>query len=577
MQPNDGIQSRFKVAGLIVIVLMGLILARMFQKQFLEHDKYVALAEEQQRFEKTEIAERGKIYAHDSIEEEGSLYPLSFDVKTYQIWVVPRQITDKKKVASELANVIGISGPEIFDKINNDKLYIPPIKKGLDYDSAQQVKSKNFAGLLIIPENSRYYPENNLASHLLGFVNSEGKGNYGFEGHYDKELQGTSGSISGEKDTLGNVISLLDQKKAEDGTSYVLTIDRSVQYFVEKKLKEAITKYQADSGTVVIMDIETGGIVAMASMPDYNPNSFRQVAADNPGLFVNPAIAYLYEPGSIFKPLVVASALDKGVITQETEGEFDWHTWIDGYEIKTAERKAFGKENIVKILQNSDNVAMVWISELLGKENMYDYLRKFNFFDKTGIDLDSEVAGYTKPVKEWKDINRATISFGQGIAVTPIQLVAAYAALANGGVYEYPHIVDKIILADGTEKKIEKREGSRVVSETTSKTMAEMLKQVVEGGHSWRAKVEGFSVGAKTGTAQIAKTDGSGYEENESGLGIFVHSLAGFAPTENPKYAMLVKLDKPKTDKYAESTAAPLFGEISSFLLNFYYRLPVNK
>ncbi len=576
MQSNKEIQSRYKAAGIIVIILMSVILARMFEKQIMQHDKYIALAEGQQRFEKIETAQRGKIYAHDTIEDENSLYPLSFDVKTYQVWVVPRQVIDKKDTSKKLSSLIGLGEKEIFDAINNDKLYIPPIKKGLDYDNAQNISKLKITGIITVPENSRYYPENNLASHLLGFVNAEGKGNYGFEGHYDKELHGTSGNMVGEKDTLGNIISLLDQKEAQDGTSYVLTIDRSVQYFVQKKLKEAIDKYQADSGTVLIMDVETGGIVAMASLPDYNPNNYRQIAKDNPGIFVNPAIAYLYEPGSIFKPLIMSAAIDKGLVTPETEGTFDWHVWVDNYEIKTAERKAFGKENMIQVLQNSDNVAMVWLSEQLGKETMYDYIKKYNFFDKTGIDLDSEVSGYTKPVEKWKDINRATISFGQGIAVSPIQLVAAYAALANGGVYMYPHIVDKIIMPNGTEKKVEPREGARVVKEDTARTMASILKQVVEGGHSWRAKVEGFSIGAKTGTAQIAKPEG-GYEENESGLGIFVHSLAGFAPTENPKYAMLVKLDKPKTEKYAESTAAPLFGEISSFLLNFYYRLPANN
>ncbi|OQB06032.1 MAG: Stage V sporulation protein D [bacterium ADurb.Bin212] len=576
MRLDKQTESRFKIAGIMVILLMGIIVARMFEKQVLQHGKYIALAEEQQRFEKTEIAERGRIYAHDQIEEEGSLYPLAFDIKTYQLWAVPKQIKDKQKTAETLSLITGMSFEDIFSQIDNDKLYIPPVKKGVDYDTAQKLKAEKLSGIMLVPENSRYYPEFSLASHLLGFVNAEGKGNYGFEGHYNKELVGTSGKMVGEKDTLGRVISLIDEKSPQDGTSYVLTVDRSVQYFVEKKLSEAIEKYQADSGTIIVMDIETGGILAMSSKPDYDVNNYRAIAKDNPSLFVNPAIAHLYEPGSIFKPFVMAAAIDKGLINPETEGVFDWHVWVDNYEIKTAERKAFGKENMTQVLQNSDNVAMVWISELLGKEGMYEYIKNFNFFDKTGIDLDTEVSGYTKPVKEWKNINRATISFGQGIAVTPMQIVSAYATMANGGVYLYPRVVDKIIMPNGQEKKIEKKEGVRVIKENTAKIMAKMLKEVVEGGHSWRAKVEGFSIGAKTGTAQIPKKEG-GYEENESGLGVFIHSLAGFAPTENPKYAMLVKLDRPKSAKYSENTAAPLFGEISSFLLNFYYRLPANK
>jgi cell division protein FtsI/penicillin-binding protein 2 len=287
---------------------------------------------------------------------------------------------------------------------------------------------------------------------------------------------------------------------------------------------------------------------------------------------MNPAIAHLYEPGSIFKPLVMSAALDQGVVTLDTIGNYDWHVFVDGYEIKTAEKKAFGEENMTQILQNSDNVAMVDISAKLGKDNLYKFLKSFNVLDKTGIDLDSEASGYAPNFKYWKDINRATIAFGQGISVSPIEMVAAYAAIANKGVYEYPHIVDKMIFSDGSEKKIEKQEGERVIKPETASTMAEMLFNVVEGGHSWRAKVPGFKVGAKTGTAQIPKPEG-GYEESEDGLGIYIHSLAGFAPTDDPRFAMLVKLDRPKAAKYSENTAAPLFGEIASFLLNNYYRL----
>jgi len=220
---------------------------------------------------------------------------------------------------------------------------------------------------------------------------------------------------------------------------------------------------------------------------------------------------------------------------------------------------------------------MVWVSDQLGNQDEYKYLQAYNFFDKTGIDLSGEASGIVPPLKQWKDINRSTISFGQGIAVSPLQIVAAYAALANNGVYIQPHVVDKIVFPDGTEKAVEKKEGERVVSEKTSKTLCEMLYQVVEQGHSWRAKVPGYKIGAKTGTAQIVKKDGSGYEESEDGLGIYIQSLAGIAPTDDPRYAMLVKLDRPRSAKYAESTAAPLFGEISSFLLNYYYRIPASK
>lgn len=566
------IETRLRMMGVLVLLLNIVLLWRLFDIQVIKHDHYVAMAQGQQRFEQTQIAQRGRIYVHDSSIDSNIYYPLAFDVKKFSVWVVPHQVSKKEKTAKELSELLAMPEKDVFDRINNDKLYIPPIKKYLSLDEANQVKAKKIPGVFVMPEYNRYYPEGNLGSHLLGFVNSEGQGKYGFEGRYNDELKGTSGEVKGEKDTLGRVINLLEQKDPQDGTSYVLTIDRSVQYFVEKKLAEAITEYQADSGSVVIMDVKTGGILSMASLPSYDPNNFRDYAKDNAGIFVNPIIAHLYEPGSIIKPITMASAIDAGVLTPETKEVFDWHVWVDGFEIKTAERKAFGEEDMTQVLQNSDNVAMVWVSEKLGKDNLYKYLKSFNFFDKTGIDLDTEGVGYTPPFKHWKDINRSTISFGQGISVTPMEMVAAYAAIANNGVYLSPHIVDKMIFADGTEKKIEKQEGQRVIKPETSKQVGEMLYNVVEHGHSWRAKVPGFKIGAKTGTAQIPKPEG-GYEENESGLGIFIHSLAGFAPVDDPRYAMLVKLDKPKTAKYSENTAAPLFGTISNFLLNYHYRL----
>lgn len=565
------IERRLRAMGVIVVLVALVLCWRMFDIQIIKHDHYIALAQGQQRFEKVEMAQRGKVLVHDSFSDPNDYYPLAFDVKKFAVWLVPHQISKKEETAKLLEGPLGMPSKDIFDKIDNDKLYIPPIKRGLSLDEATKIKDQKIVGVFVMPEYSRYYPEGQLASQLLGFVNSDGKGQYGFEGHYNSELTGTAGNITGEKDTLGRVINLLDQKDPKDGTSYVLTIDRSVQFFVEKKLNEAIQKFQADSGTIAVMDTKTGGIVAMASSPTYDPNVFQDAAKSNPGVFVNPAIAHLYEPGSIFKPIIMSAALDQGVITPETKNTFDWHVFVQNYEIKTAERKAFGEENMTQVLQNSDNVAMVWIGEQLGKENMYKYIDGFNFLNKTGIDLDSEVSGYAPALKNWRDIHRATISFGQGISVSPIELVAAYAAIGNKGKYVYPHIVDKMVFADGTEKKVETQEGEQIIKPETASTMAEMLFNVVENGHSKKAKVPGFKIGAKTGTAQIPKPEG-GYEESESGLGIFIHSLAGFAPTDNPRFAMLVKLDKPKTNRYAEDTAAPVFGEIASFLLNYYYR-----
>lgn len=566
------IEGRLKSLGFCVLALALIFLWRMFNLQIIDHSHYLALAEGQQRFEKTEMAERGRIYVHDSAVNPDSYYPLAFDVKKFAVWIVPNHVKDKQKTAGELAALLSLPEADIFNEINNDKLYIPPIKRGLSLDEANNVKGKNIAGLYVMPEYSRFYPEGSLASHVLGFVNFDGDGKYGFEGHYNNELQGKEGNVTGEKDTLGRVISLLDQKDPQNGNSYVLSIDRSVQYYVEKKLAEAVATYQAESGTVVVMDIKSGGILAMSSLPSFDPNNYREQAATDASIFMNPATSYLFEPGSVFKPIMMSAAIDAGAVTPETEETFSNSVKVDNYEIHTAEDKPFGKENMTQVLENSDNVAMVWVSEKLGKDALYKYIKKFGLLDRTGIDLDTEVPGRVPDFKQWREINRATIAFGQGISITPIELVAAYAAIANGGKYVYPHIVDKVIMSDGTEKKIEKQEGEQVISQQTADVMKQMLYAVVKNGHSKKAAVSGFKVGAKTGTAQIPKAEG-GYEDNDSKLGIYNHSLAGIAPVDDPQFAMLVKLTKPKTARYAESTAAPLFGDIANFLLNYHYRL----
>ncbi|OQA04731.1 MAG: Stage V sporulation protein D [bacterium ADurb.Bin400] len=563
---------RLTTMGGLVLFMSLVMLLRMFDIQVAKHGYYSALAQDQHIFEKVELAQRGQIYVRDSYADPDRYYPLAFDVKKFAVWAIPHQIKKKQEAAQKIAELTGISEQEIFSKIDNDKLYIPPIIKGLSLDEANKIKRAKLEGVLVVPEYSRYYPEGALGAHLLGFVNREGNGNYGFEGYFNDELKGKNGTITGEKDTLGRMINLLDKKEPQNGTSYVLTIDRSVQYYVEKKLAEAVEKYEAESGSVIVMDTETGGIVAMASVPTYDPNNYSEYANTDSGIFINPVIAHLYEPGSIMKPIIMAAALNEDVVKPETTDNFSNYTVVDGYEIHTAEDKAFGYENMTQVLENSDNVAMVWLSEKLGKEKMYEYLKSFGLFSKTGIKLDAEVSGYGPEVKRWRNIHRATISFGQGISVSLIEMVAAYSAIANDGVYVYPQIVDTIIMPDGTKKKVEKVEGERVIRELTANQLSEMLVSVVDNGHSKRAGVPGFRVAGKTGTAQIPKADGPGYEED-----VYNHSLAGFAPAEQPRFAMITKIEKPKAAKYAEATAAPLFGEIASFLLHYYYRVPPTR
>ncbi len=564
---------RVKFVAFFFLFLSFILVVRLFQKQILESKNYLVQAKGQQQFSKVELAKRGKIFFHDSAEDLTKNYAMAYDIKSFSIFVVPKNIVDKHKTAAKLASFIGKSEMEVYGDINNDKTYLPALKKGLSYEEADKVETLELTGVYVLPEYKRYYPENEFSSQILGFVDAEGNGKYGFEGFYDKELKGSSGKITGEKDTLGRIISLFSEETPKNGTNYVLSVDRSVNFYMYQALRKAMDDYQAESGLVVAVDVKSGKIIGMSSLPSFDPNKYQEYANNKQEeLFKNPVIANTYEPGSIFKPIIVASGLDSGKITPDSGSTFGASVDVQGFTIHTAEDKAFGAEKIGDILKHSDNVGMVWVGQQIGSPTINDYLKKFGFSEKTGIDLSGENIGIIQQLKNWGEIGRSTISFGQGISVTPIQLAMAYAAIANKGVLLKPHIVDKMVTDSGGLSEVETTEVRRVMSEKTASDLTQMLIGVVEEGYGKKAGVPGFWVAGKTGTAQIPNTDSPGYQE-----GIFIHSFAGFAPANDPKFALLVRLDKPKNAKFAESSAAPVFGNIASYLLNYYYRIASDR
>jgi len=545
----------------IIAVFLGW---RLYTKSIGEHEKYKELADSQHTVRQSADSHRGKIYAQDISSQEN--VELVTNVEKYSISVVPKNVKDKKDLANKLGQLIGMSETNIFEKINNDKLYIPPLIRRADKELADKVLELNLLGVIVALEDGRYYPEETLASNILGFVNFEGEGKYGLEGFYNDQLKGTSGIIEGLKDTHGKVISTDTTKEINNGSDLILTIDSNVQYIAEQKVKEAKEKYQADGASIIIVDPKTGAVIAMAANTSYDPNKFNEIANnEGPGIFNNKLISNTWEPGSIMKPIIMSAAIDSGKVQPDTEEVFTNMTTVQGYEIHTAEDKSFGKETMTNVLENSDNVAMVWVADKIGNEDMYKYLDKFNFGKKTGIDLEAEASGTLPELKKWRDINRATMSFGQGIAVTPLQVVMAYSAIVNGGKLMKPYVVDKIVRPDGKELKTENKTiDDQVISSETSQKLRDMLVSTATNGHTRKAGVEGYTIGAKTGTAQIPGDDGK-YKENE-----YNHSLAGFFPAEDPKFVMLTRVDNPKSAKYAESTAAPLFSEMAKWILNYY-------
>lgn len=545
---------RIQFLGGLAIILVAILGYRLFQKQVLEYANFLVLAENQYMVKQDVPATRGNIYFSDT-------FPAATNQRMYQVVVVPRYIKDKETAASSLASLLNQTEEDIFNAIDNDKYYIPPLKHRLTEEEGQKIADLKIKGVTVIPESIRVYPEGQLASQVLGFVDAAGDGHYGLEGYYNDQLKGIGGQIYGEKDTRGNILDSSSAVNVRDGSDFTLTLNREVQYQVEQILASSVEKYQADAGSIIVCDPKTGAILAMANFPTYNANDFNKVT--DQALFNNAATSSNWEPGSVFKPLIMAAAINENKVQPETENVFPSSVTVNGYEIHTSTHKAYGRETMTQVLENSDNVAMVWVSEILGKDSLYKYLKDFGFGRKSGIELDGESSGDLIDVKKWSDVQRANISFGQGIAATPLQVLMATAAVANNGKLMQPYIVSKSTDYNGKENVIQPKEITQVVTTETAKKVTDMMVSVVVNGHGKKAQVAGYEVAGKTGTAQVPKPGGGYYDDRHVG------SFAGFAPANDPKFAIIVKLDNPKNVDWAESSAAPTFGEVAKFLLNY--------
>lgn len=569
-------EKRIKIVTFIIGLFTFGLIVKLFYISTVQHGHYLAMAENQYIFKKEVPAERGKIYLSDknvSVDDFSLNYPVAVNIEKFDVSVIPRNIKNPQDVAEKLASILSMPKEKIFDQINNQKPYLPPIAKMISKSNADKIKELKIQGVFLTSNSSRFYTESSLASQVIGFVNSEGKGQYGVEGEYNDVLCGKSGEMVGSKDTKGRMINVGDVQNSVNGSGILLTIDRNIQFMAEQKLGEGLEKYGAESGSIIVMDPKTGAVLAMANKPDYNLNEFSKVAEEkNDYLFKNPSVSSLYEPGSTFKSMVMAGAIEKGLVSPETEEVFGKSIQIGSYEIGTAEDKAFGRETMTDVLVHSDNVAMVWLGDKMGNDMLYDYIKNFGFGEKTNIDLGGEESGVVRDKQKWRDINRATYTFGQGISVTPIQLITAYGALANGGKLMQPYVVRAIKDQGGVIKTTQPKEVRRVVSEETAAKLSTMMVEVVDRGTGHHAKVEGYKIAGKTGTAQVPNPEG-GYFGDDIKIG----SLAGYAPASDPKFVMLVKIDKPKLAQWGETSAGPIFGEMDRWLLNYFELRPSEK
>ncbi|NCQ06459.1 MAG: penicillin-binding protein 2 [Candidatus Moranbacteria bacterium] len=556
--------SRVKVLFFVIFFMSSALVIRLYFIQVMGHEKWSALAENQHTISQELSANRGEIYIHDG----NGRYPLGVNREYQMVYASPKDIIEKDRSAIELSRVLGVEAGILRGKFDIPDDPFEVIKKRLNDNEVDEVKALHLKGIGLIPEKYRYYPGGNIASQVIGFTsvkNEKEQGMYGIEASQDALLRGETGTVSQERDASGRWLPLSDREvtPSQDGKSLLLTIDRVIQYETEKLLKESVELYAADSATAVVMDPKTGSILSMASFPQFDPNAYSQV--EDFSLFMNKAVSASYEPGSIMKPITMAMGIEEGKVSPGTEFTDPGSVTESGYTIHNSENKSYGRSTMTKVLEQSINTGVIFVEKLVGNQKFAEYLSDFGFGEKTGIELPAELSGNINNLKNIKaTLSFFTASFGQGIAATPIQMLSAYAALANEGKLMKPRIIDRIISSDGEEEVREPEVVRQVVSKQTSEALGKMLRSVVVNGHGKKADVPGYLVGGKTGTAQVAKTGSKGYED-----GMSIGSFVGYAPINDPKFVVLVKLDNPKNVEWAESSAAPTFGKIMKFLLEY--------
>ncbi len=577
--PRD---RRIMLLAIFLFLFWGLILGKLFELQVLHYKIYAALASGQHDIYQKLFPQRGKIFVQDFLTAKSGatgpaagLYPIVTNKGYNLVYAIPYEIENASTTTDQLVKILELEeDSNIFARLNKKDDVYAPVKHKVNDEKVAKIKELKLKGIYFTQETFRYYPEEDFAGQVLGFVGFSGDqltGRYGLEEYFNEELTGQAGNLLSEKDPAGRLITIGKHllEEAHNGSDLILTVDHTVQFVACQKLKKAVERHGADSGSLIIMEPNTGAIIGMCNFPTYNPNEYEKVEDIN--IFNNNAIYDAYEPGSIFKPITVAAALDANKITPESTYNDEGPLKIDRYTIRNSDDKYHGVQNMIDVLDKSLNTGAIYVVQQVGGEVFTKYVNDFGFGSLTGIELSGERAGDVSSLKKKSEIYYATASYGQGITATPLQMVTAFSAIANGGKLVKPYIVEEIVKTDGQSVKTQPQVVRQVISSRTSSLLKGMLVSVVNGVHGKRAGVPGYRVAGKTGTAQIARKDSVGYESNAT-----IGSFVGFAPVDNPRFVMIVRIVRPRDVQFAESTAAPIFGDIAKFLLNYYQVPPDN-
>jgi len=552
----EGPRRRLRLMGTLMIGLVVVIVAQLVQVQVVDHQFYKDWA--------TDLRERpvAMVDPHRGVIRDRNGHLLAGNAVMWSIEADTAYVVDVEAASAELGPLLHVPSVQIEQLLRSDAAcvqIVSPVSKAV----GEQVADLRIPGIRVEPLWTREYPEGVLASHVIGFCNTEGRGFYGVEGFHDVLLQPKRVDWKGPVDPASEQIPWVVAPLVlpQPGVELVLTLDRTVQALVEDELARSVHEYQAEGGTIIAMDPRTFEILALASLPNYDPGRYNDSYDMDPLPFEDPVVSQQYEPGSVVKVLTVAAALDAGLVNPETTYHDQGRIEVGGLMVENATRRAYGDQTVADILIQSLNVGAAWLGMQMGPGIFYSTMQAFGLGRPTGVDLAGEVPGQLllpDDYERWHDSNLGTNSFGQGLAVTPIQLISAVATIANDGARLRPHVVGRRVAFDGMVSTWQPVVELQAISPQTARTLTEMMVRVVEEGVP-QARVEGYRIAGKTGTAQIPIP--GGYDREGT-----IASFVGFGPVPDPQLIILVKLDRPKTSSWASETAARSFQRLAGRL-----------
>ena len=551
----DNSRRRAYFVVLTLVIWMFIISGRLVYLQVFKHEWLGERARRQQQATAETNAPRGMILDRNGLELARSLEVDSF-------FAEPHDIDDPRDAARKFAPAVGGDAGAVEAKLSEAKSKgrkFVWLAREVEYEQAERVKSQGIKGVHSIREPKRYYPNGPLAAHIVGFVGLDDEGLGGIEGKFEKSLGGEGGQVTLTRDAKRGAFDSVEVA-ARTGQSIMLTIDRNIQFMAEQTLAAAVLRERAKSGTVVVLDPRTGEILALANAPTFDPNEAARIPA---AARVNQALQYVYEPGSTFKIVAYSAALEEG--EAKADDPVDCQMGSITYLGRTVrDTHAYGTLTVAEALAKSSNVAAIKLGRKVGDERMYDYIRRFGFGERTGVELAGETRGLLRKVSNWEKTSIMSVAIGQEVGTTPVQVAAAFGAIANDGLRVAPHLVREV--RDERGQVVERTEAAtrQVVRAETARAIRRMLEGVTISGTAKAARPEGYSAAGKTGTAQKVDPKTRAYSKSK-----YVASFVGFAPVENPAVVIIVVLDEPSGSYYGGTVAAPVFRELAEQVLPY--------